>query len=123
MTDAEENAANSLIRNGLASDGQTSRRIVREVLRVVLDDGEAPVRVLPGDIHTLDDLVDDLSHLIWEIEAISEDHRTYLVDIIGKSQHIIKVAKRYVIPGEPATTNPRPLSGDGDDLIGKIQES
>ncbi len=119
MDNAEEKAADSLVRNGLASDGQTSRRIVREVLRVILDSGDAPVLVTRGDIHTMDQLVDDLSHIVWEIEAISDDHRTYLVDVIGKSQHIIKIAKRYVLPEGPITTTPRLVDGD-DELNDKI---
>ena len=121
MDDAEEDAANSLVRNGLASDSQTSRRIVREVIRVVLDGGDSPTCVTPGDLFSMDELADELGHLVWEIEGISDDHRPYLLDIISKAQAVVRIAKRYVLPGEPITTVPELMKGD-DELNSKIND-
>ena len=101
MSDQEDQVVNSLLRNGLASDRPTSRRIVQEVMRVVLGEGDDErVAIHPNDLHSMDELVDEISHLVWEIEAITSDHKTYLLDIIGKSQHVIRIAKRYITPGD-----------------------
>ena len=101
MGDQEDRAVNALVRNGFVTSKSTSRRIVKEVLRAVLNDGSnRHVNVHSNDVDTLDQLTDEISHLVWELEDDASDHKKRLLGLINKSQHIIHIASRYVIPGE-----------------------
>ena len=98
MEDAEEHAANALIRNGLASDRTTSRRIVKSVIQSVLEDPIEPVRVHEGDLYILDELAHEITCLIWEMEG-SENNREQLLNVAERAQHLLRVARRYITPG------------------------
>ena len=98
MDSAEEQAANSLLRSGLATDSKTSRRIVKEVMRSILDDAADPILVHGGDLLILDDLAHDINCAIWEMDGIADDHRPKLLELAERSKHILRVVRRYITP-------------------------
>lgn len=98
MSDAESLAVDRVVKHGYA-DRTTSRRIVREVIDSLFGDGAEPFNVEDNDIHQLDELGYDIMCLIWEMQAVpSIDHRTYLLDILDRTQQIMQISRRYVAP-------------------------
>ena len=97
MDDVEEQAANSFIRSGLASDRKTSSHTVQRVIHTVLEDRAEPIVVHDGDLHSLDELAYEITCLVGEMEG-SYDHTSKLLDIAERLQHLLRIARRYIAP-------------------------
>ena len=96
MLDAEEEAADSLVRSGLV-DEKTSRRIVREVVRAVFEAPEMPVRVHSADINAIQEIAAEIDSLVWDIEEDpAGDHRPKLLLLTDHAQHILRITKTYL---------------------------
>ena len=97
--DAHEQVVDRLVRTGAAPDRQTSRRIVREVIEGILDQPVEMDPISDGDLYLLGEESYIIMNLVWEIEEGQDDtSRRKLLEIITRSQRILRVAHRYVSP-------------------------
>lgn len=97
--DAHEQVVDRLVRTGAAPDRQTSQRIVREVIEGILDQPVEMDTISDGDLYLMGEESYTIMSLVWEIEDCQDDtSRRKLLEIIMRSQRILRVARRYVSP-------------------------